>query len=141
MSTQQTAAVVLESAAQEFADASSTPPFIYELAPAEAREALEGVQRTPIDKPDVETEDLTIAGGPHSHIVVRLVKPAGSTGTLPVILYIHGAGWVLGSPETHDLLVRNLAVGAQAAVVFPDYRRAPEAQYPRRKIETNGVGP
>ena len=37
---------------------------------------------------------------------------------------------MLGSPETHDQLVRNLAVGAQAAVVFPDYRRAPEAQYP-----------
>jgi acetyl esterase len=130
MSTQPTTAVVLESAAQEFADATATPPFIYELAPAEAREVLEGVQRSPIDKPDVEIEDLTIAGGPHGHIAARLIKPAGSTGTLPVILYIHGAGWVLGSPETHDLLVRNLAVGAKAAVVFPDYRRAPEAQYP-----------
>jgi acetyl esterase len=130
MSTQQTTAVVLESAAQEFADATSTPPFIYELTPTEAREVLEGVQRFPIDKPDVEIEDLTIAGGPHGHIAVRLIKPAGSTGTLPVILYVHGAGWVLGSPETHDLLVRNLAVGAHAAVVFPDYRRAPEAQYP-----------
>jgi acetyl esterase len=130
MSTQQTTAVVLESAAQEFADATSTPPFIYQLAPAEAREVLEGVQRSPIDKPHVEIEDLTITGGPHGQIAVRLIKPAGSTATLPVILYVHGAGWVLGSPDTHDLLVRNLAVSAQAAVVFPDYRRAPEAQYP-----------
>jgi acetyl esterase len=130
MSAQQTTAVVLESAAQEFADATSTPPFIYELSPADAREVLEGVQRSPIDKPHVEIEDLTIAGGPHGQIAVRLITPAGATGTLPVILYVHGAGWVLGSPETHDLLVRNLAVGAQAAVVFPDYRRAPEAQYP-----------
>ena len=77
MSTEQTTAVVLESAAQEFADATSTPPFIYELAPAEAREVLEGVQRSPIDKPDVEIEDLTIAGGPHGQIAVRLIKPAG----------------------------------------------------------------
>ncbi|MEA2212412.1 MAG: acetyl esterase [Solirubrobacteraceae bacterium] len=130
MSTQQTAAVVLEPAAQEFAEATSTSPFIYELSPEDAREVLEGVQRSPIDKPDVEIEDLTISGGPHGHIALRLIKPGGTTGTLPVILYIHGAGWVLGSPETHDLLVRNLAVGAQAAVVFPDYRRAPEAQYP-----------
>jgi acetyl esterase/lipase len=130
MSTQQTAAVVLEPAAQEFADATSTPPFIYELSPADAREVLEGVQRSPIDKPEVDIEDLTITGGPHRQIAVRLIKPAGTTGTLPVILYVHGAGWVLGSPQTHDLLVRNLAVGAQAAVVFPDYRRAPEAQYP-----------
>jgi acetyl esterase len=130
MTTQQTTAVVLEPAAQDFADASSTPPFIYELSPTDAREVLDGVQRSPIDKPHVETEDLTITGGPHGQIAVRLIKPAGAAGTLPVILYVHGAGWVLGSPETHDLLVRNLAVGAQAAVVFPDYRRAPEAQYP-----------
>jgi acetyl esterase len=130
MSTQQTTAVVLEPAAQEFADATSAPPFIYELSPGEAREVLENVQRSPIDKPDVDIEELTIPGGPYGQIAVRLIKPAGVAGTLPVILYIHGAGWVLGSPQTHDLLVRNLAVGAQAAVVFPDYRRAPEAQYP-----------
>jgi acetyl esterase len=130
VSTQQAASVVLESAAQDFADATSTPPFIYELSPAEGREVLEGVQRSPIDKPDVEIEDLVISRGPHGQIAVRLLKPAGTTGPLPVILYTHGAGWVLGSPDTHDLLVRNLAVGAQAAVVFPHYRRAPEAQYP-----------
>jgi len=122
--------IVLEPAAQEFADATSTPPFIYELSPDNAREVLEDVQRSAIDKPDVDIEELTISGGPHGQIAVRLIKPAGIAGTLPVILYIHGAGWVLGSPQTHDLLVRNLAVGAQAAVVFPDYRRAPEAQYP-----------
>jgi acetyl esterase len=122
--------VVLEPAAQEFADATSTPPFIYELSPADAREVLEGVQRSPIDKPDVDVEDITISAGPHGQIAVRLVKPTGITDGLPVILYLHGGGWVLGSPRTHDLLVRNLAVGAQAAVVFPDYRRAPEAQYP-----------
>jgi acetyl esterase len=131
MSTQmRTDEVVLEPAAQEFADATSTPPFIYELSPDDAREVLEGVQRSPIDKPDVGIEDITIPSGPHGDIAVRLLKPAGSTAALPVILYVHGAGWVLGSPETHDLLVRNLAVGAQAAVVFPHYRRAPEAQYP-----------
>ena len=128
MTTQQT--VVLEPAAQEFSDATSHPPFIYQLAPDQAREVLEDVQRSPIDKPQVDIEDLTIAGGPNGQIAVRLIKPAGATGTLPVIVYVHGAGWVLGSPETHDLLVRNLAVGADAAVVFPHYRRAPEAQYP-----------
>jgi acetyl esterase len=130
MSTQQTTAVVLEPAAQDFADATSTPPFIYELSPDKAREVLEDVQRSPIDKPDVDIEELTITAGPHGQIAVRIVRPAGVAGALPVILYVHGAGWVLGSPQTHDLLVRNLAVGAQAAVVFPDYRRAPEAQYP-----------
>jgi acetyl esterase len=123
-------AVVLEPAAQKFADATASPPFIYQLDPDKAREVLEDVQRTPISKPDVDIEDLTITGGPHGQVAVRIIKPAGSTGPLPVILYLHGAGWVLGSPDTHDLLVRNLAVGAEAAVVFPHYRRAPEAQYP-----------
>jgi acetyl esterase/lipase len=136
MSTQEITDVVLEPAAQDLADATSTPPFIYELSPDVAREVLEDVQRSPIDKPEVEIEDLTISGGPHGQIAVRLIKPAGTTGTLPVILYVHGAGWVLGSPQTHDLLVRNLAVGAQAAIVFPDYRRAPEAQYPSQIEET-----
>ncbi|MDT4956375.1 MAG: acetyl esterase, partial [Pseudonocardiales bacterium] len=117
--TTQAQTVVLETAAQDFSDATSKPPFIYELSPDKARAVLEDVQRSPIDKPDVEIEGTTIEGGPHGQIAVRLIKPASATGTLPVILYVHGAGWVLGSPQTHDLLVRNLAVGADAAVVFP----------------------
>jgi acetyl esterase/lipase len=129
MSSQQPT-VVLETAAQEFSDATSHPPFIYELSPDKARDVLEDVQQSPVDKPDVDIEDITIDRGPHGQISVRLLKPAGAAGTLPVILYVHGAGWVLGSPQTHDLLVRNLAVGAQAAVVFPHYQRAPEAQFP-----------
>ena len=49
---------------------------------------------------------------------------------LPVILYIHGAGWVFGNAHTHDRLVRELAVGTGAAVVFPEYDLSPEARYP-----------
>jgi acetyl esterase/lipase len=47
-----------------------------------------------------------------------------------VILYIHGAGWVFGNAHTHDRLVRELAAGADAAVVFPEYDLSPEARYP-----------
>ena len=46
------------------------------------------------------------------------------------MIYIHGAGWVFGDAHTHDRLVRELAVGAGAAVVFPEYHRSPEARYP-----------
>jgi acetyl esterase len=49
---------------------------------------------------------------------------------LPVIFYIHGAGWVFGDAQTHDRLVRELAVGVGGAVVFPEYDRSPEAHYP-----------
>ena len=44
---------------------------------------------------------------------VRLIRPRGATGTLPVVVYMHGGGWVLGNAATHDRLVRELAVGAR----------------------------
>jgi acetyl esterase len=46
------------------------------------------------------------------------------------VLYVHGGGWVLGDTETHDRLVRELAIGAEAAVAFVEYDRSPEAQHP-----------
>ena len=61
---------------------------------------------------------------------VRIVRPPDAAGTLPVILYMHGGGWVLGNADTHDRLVRELAVGTGAAVVFVEYDRSPEAHYP-----------
>jgi acetyl esterase/lipase len=61
---------------------------------------------------------------------VRIVRPPDAVGTLPVILYMHGGGWVLGNAHTHDRLVRELAVGTGAAVVFVEYERSPEARYP-----------
>jgi acetyl esterase len=61
---------------------------------------------------------------------VRIVRPAETIGELPVVLYVHGGGWVLGNAGTHDRLVRELAAGVGAAVVFVEYDRSPEAQYP-----------
>jgi acetyl esterase/lipase len=61
---------------------------------------------------------------------VRIVRPAGSSGTLPVIVYMHGGGWILGNAATHDRLVRELAVGARAALLFVEYPNSPEARYP-----------
>jgi acetyl esterase/lipase len=61
---------------------------------------------------------------------VRIVRPRDAVEPLPVVLYMHGGGWVLGNADTHDRLVRELAVGARAAVVFVEYDRSPEAHYP-----------
>jgi acetyl esterase/lipase len=69
-------------------------------------------------------------GGPTGKFDARIVKPRGASGTLPALLYIHGAGWVFGDAHTHDRLVRELAVGVGAAVVFPEYDRSPEARCP-----------
>jgi acetyl esterase len=63
---------------------------------------------------------------------IRIVRPhAWRNGPLPIVLYVHGGGWVVGGKDTHDRVVRELASGAEAAVVFLDYSRSPEARYPR----------
>lgn len=129
MATTATRPVVLEPAAQEFADATSAPPFLYELTPAEARKVLDDVQAAPIEKLPVENRWVTVPAEV-GDVRVRIVTPPGVTGTLPAILYMHGGGWVLGNAHTHDRLVRELAVGTGAAVVFVEYDRSPEAQYP-----------
>lgn len=119
----------LEPAAQEFADATAKPPFLYELGPAGARKVLDDVQAAPIAKLDVTEKWITVPAEV-GDVKVRIVKPVDATGSLPTVLYMHGGGWVLGNAGTHDRLVRELAVGAQAAVVFVEYDRSPEAQYP-----------
>ncbi|MFD7713300.1 alpha/beta hydrolase, partial [Streptomyces sp. NPDC059786] len=121
---------ILEPAAAAFAEATANPPYLFDLAPAEGRKAVDEVQSGQIDKPAVDEEWITVSGGPTGSVRVRIVRPAGAAGTLPVILYIHGAGWVFGNAHTHDRLVRELAVGTGAAVVFPEYDLSPEARYP-----------
>jgi acetyl esterase/lipase len=121
---------VLEPDAQAFADANSTPPFLYQMSPEEGRKIVDSVQANPGQVPDADIADLTITGGPTGTVPIRIVRPVGATGDLPVILYVHGLGWVFGGPQTHDRLIRELAVGTGAAVVFPDYSLSPEAKYP-----------
>jgi acetyl esterase len=122
--------IPMEAAAQDFSDATASPPFLYDLGPEKGREVVNQTQAGAIAKPDVTDEWIKVPGGPSGDVPVRIVRPAGATGTLPVLLYIHGAGWVFGNAGTHDRLVRELAVGAGAAVVFPEYSLSPEAKYP-----------
>jgi acetyl esterase/lipase len=122
--------VMLEPAAQEFAEATANPPYLFDLGPEKGRDTVDEVQSGEVDKPAVEIEDTTVPGGPSGRVSVRIVRPPGAAGTLPVIVYIHGAGWVFGNAHTHDRLIRELAVGTGAAVVFPNYSLSPEARYP-----------
>jgi acetyl esterase/lipase len=121
--------IVLEPAAQKVADQTSKPPFLYQLGPEGARKVLDDIQAAPIDKPEVAEEWLTVAAEV-GDVRVRIVKPVNPPEMLPVILYVHGGGWILGNAGTHDRLVRELAVGVNAAVVFVEYDRSPEARYP-----------
>ncbi|MDP9679724.1 acetyl esterase/lipase [Streptomyces griseoviridis] len=121
---------VLEPAAQAFVEATANPPYLFDLGPVEGRKAVDEVQSGDIAKPAVDEEWITVEGGPTGSVRARIVRPAGAEGTLPVVLYIHGAGWVFGNAHTHDRLVRELATGAGAAVVFPEYDLSPEVRYP-----------
>jgi acetyl esterase len=119
----------LEPAAQGVADATANPPFLYELGPEGARKVLDDLQSEPITKLPVDEKWITIPAAV-GDVRVRIVKPVGISGPLPTVLYMHGGGWVLGNAGTHDRLVRDLANGVEAAVVFVEYDRSPEARYP-----------
>lgn len=123
--------IILEPAALKFANDNAEPPFLPDLGPVKGRETVNSVQSAEIYKPEADIQDLKVSGGPGGEVRVRIVRPLNTSGqALPVILYIHGAGWVFGNSHTHDRLIRELAVGAEAAVVFPEYSLSPEAKYP-----------
>ena len=82
----------------------------------------------PEPMPVAETRDLAIPG-PGGPIPARLYRPA-ATGTLPVLVFFHGGGWVVGDIESHDTGCRHLANRAECAVVSVDYRLAPEHKFP-----------
>jgi acetyl esterase len=117
---------VLEAAAQAFAEATANPPYLFDLGPIDGRKAVDEVQSPELGVPGSDREVVELDGGP----TVTIFRPAGVAGPLPVVLYIHGAGWVFGNDHTHDRLARELAVGVNAAVVFPHYDLSPEAKYP-----------
>jgi acetyl esterase len=137
--TSSTTTVVLEPAAQEFAAATADPPYLFDLGPVEGRKTVDEVQSEEIAKPDVDVEDTSVPGGPSDEVSVRILRPKAAAGALPVIVYIHGAGWVFGNSHTHDRLIRELAAGTGAAVVFPEFSLSPEAQYPTAIEESYAV--
>lgn len=109
---------------------------IYELSPKDARQVLSDIQSgTNAEKLPADIEDRTIGEG----VPVRIVRPVGASVPLPVIMHFHGGGWVLGGKDTHDRLVRELANGAHAAVVFVDYTPAPEARFPEQLEQAYGA--
>jgi acetyl esterase len=122
--------IQLEPETQAFAEAAARSPLPFTVDLEQGRLALDEAQSGKVRKPAVDMEDLTIIDGPGVQVTLRILRPQNAQTSLPVIVYIFGAGWVFGSPQTHDRLVCELAVGAGAAVVFPVYRRSPEVSYP-----------
>jgi len=118
-------------------------PPLYKLSPSEARDLINKVQDSyPVDNAPVDIQEITIPAGPKGEISLLILRPTNKAGSadktgsskntakLPVIMYFHGAGWILGDEHTFDHLVRQIAHDAQAALVFVKYTRSPEVQYP-----------
>jgi acetyl esterase len=112
----------------EMMAASGTPP----LTAGSVADARQGVaafaQLGGEPEPVARIEERTIPG-PAQPIPLRIYQPAGN-GPFPVLVYIHGGGWVLCTLDTHDPLCRSLANAAGCVVVSVDYRLAPEHKFP-----------
>lgn len=123
---------ILEKRTAQFIEevAASGGKPLYKLTVQEARKVLDDLQAKPVDKLPVMIEDLLIPTGPEGRMSIRVIRPPNSNGPLPVIMYFHGGGWILGNKETHDRLIREIACGTNAAVVFVNYTPSPEAKYP-----------
>jgi acetyl esterase len=124
--------VKLEKQDQDFLNqlAAADGPPLYTLSYKAARQVLDKLQSGPVAKLPADITQRTVPGGPTGPVSIRVVRPAGVKGPLPGIVYIHGGGWVLGNAMTHDRLVRQIANGARAAVVFVNYTPSPEARFP-----------
>ena len=103
---------------------------LYKLSYPAARKALEDLQAAPVAKLPADVEEKVLPVGPTGEVPVRIYRPQGARGPLPVVMYFHGGGWVLGSKNTHDRLLRDLTNATNAAFVFVSYTPSPEAQFP-----------
>lgn len=106
----------------DFIDSLGDPPFETDT-PQNAR-AIRGARTTLSTLPIFETRDIDAGGVP-----ARLYKPNANTN-LPLLVYYHGGGWVLGDVNSHDGVCRALSMQAECAVLSIDYRLAPEFPFP-----------
>ena len=121
-------ATSLHPQARQFLDAlaASNRPGWEEMSPAQARETFNGLKELFGTGPDLHAiENRTVAG----RIPLRVYRPSAEK-PLPVIMFFHGGGWVLGNLDTHDTLCRRLAKESGCVLISVDYRLAPEHRFP-----------
>ncbi|MFE6741695.1 alpha/beta hydrolase [Streptomyces tubercidicus] len=124
------AAVVLDPAVRRLVTASAAPPSLDDLGPDTARQALREAQVDRFEDFDVDAVYRVASVGPSSFLGFWTVRPAGATGPLPTLLYLHGGRWTLGDAQTHARLISEVVRGAEVCAVVPEYSRTPEVRYP-----------
>lgn len=101
------------------------------LPVADARNVLVGAQNAfKVDLSGIEESEKEITSDGYK-IKLNIVRPIGATGKLPVFMFIHGGGWVLGDYPTHKRMVRDLSVLTGYVGIFVNYSLAPETKYPQ----------
>lgn len=105
-------------------------PELYEMPIEEARASFSRYGDQTIPKLPADIEDRIIQLELKNKVPIRIVRPKGSKENLPVVMYFHGGGWMLGDKNIYDRLVREISIGSNTAVVFVEYSRSPEAKYP-----------
>lgn len=119
----------------DWAAASPLPPMT-EMTPEEARAVqMAGVAKVNIEPEAVHSVEDRAIDGPGGPLALRIYRPSDGGG-LPVCVYLHGGGFVIGNIDTHDPLCRRMANRAGAVVVSVDYRLAPEHRYPAAVEDT-----
>ena len=115
---------------QAFIDqlAAAGGPGFHEMEVAEARQAILQLFQVENPEPVAKVEDRTIPT-PNGDLPIRLYTPEGD-GPLPVLVFFHGGGWVVGNLESHDATCRALANAAGCITLAVDYRLAPEHKFP-----------
>ena len=115
------------------AAAKSGRPAYHQLSPKDARQLFLETRplSTPVP-PELGSVRNLNADGPQGQIPLRVYRPAGvdAATPLPVYVYFHGGGWVIGDLETHDVICRQLTAASGACVISVDYRLAPEHKFP-----------
>ena len=125
-------AVVLEPAAQAVADALAAGggPPLYTLAPKDARAVLDQAQAGDVALAPAMIEERTIPVGPSGQVAITIVRPAGATELLPVVVYVHGGGWVFGNSPPTSASSANWRGRPARRSSSSNYTPSPEAHYP-----------
>jgi acetyl esterase len=111
--------------------AETFPPLLYDADAQAVRQRFSDVARTfARPRPGEIAVTDTVLPLEGRELPARFYRPAAANGALPLLVYFHGGGWVVGDLDTHDELVARLAIDANCAVASVDYRLAPEHPFP-----------
>jgi acetyl esterase len=111
-------------------------PELHTLSVQEARAQFSrGQAAVPVSKLPAEIDQRVLPVGPSGSVSVCIVRPVGSKGLLPALMYFHGGGWVVGDFGTHERTVREIVNGAHVVAIFVEYTLSPEARFPTANEE------